>query len=421
MDASTKDKLAEFQKWFVAFRDPIDIYKNHPSFLLGELVFYFFAALTFRHAWRHGGRYIYLWFAIVAHGLTTECISYFVPDIDNFWHAQSMIMLLGKRLPFHIIFAYPVFLYTAGVAVYRLKLPAWAEPFAHGLAVVAIDVPFDIMGIKLLWWSWHDTDPNIYDRHYWVPWTSYFFHMSFASSLNILIHGSRKLITGSDSKTESTGFFKETLCSLITGLFSFPLGAIQFIILYHSLHDNAHIHTEVCVLLLVAIYIGTVWSADRNPSENARKGKGKKNWLDEIGIIVYLHFVLYILLAVYSKPENIKSIGLHEPTGDCNATSPVITAFGQVLSKKTYLCKTDYDEGYFDWHCLKDGKPPQDGLEWYTICGNAFPNHAEYTVVVTAFSLIGMFYYWQILANSGRDIIQHSHHHSHHPKKVKKN
>lgn len=31
-------------------------------------------------------------------------VSYFMPDIDNFWHAQSMLMLLGRRLPLHVIF-----------------------------------------------------------------------------------------------------------------------------------------------------------------------------------------------------------------------------------------------------------------------------------------------------------------------------
>ena len=64
-----------------------------------------------------------------------------------------------------------------------------------GLAVVLLDVPFDIMGVKLLWWTWHDTDPNIYDRHYWVPWTSYYFHASFACAFNILFHGTRRLLT----------------------------------------------------------------------------------------------------------------------------------------------------------------------------------------------------------------------------------
>ena len=55
-------------------------------------------------AMRSGGRYKWLWLATILHGLTVECVSYFLPDIDNFWHAQSMVMLLGQRLPLHIIF-----------------------------------------------------------------------------------------------------------------------------------------------------------------------------------------------------------------------------------------------------------------------------------------------------------------------------
>jgi len=50
-----------------------------------------------------GGRYIYLWLTTVLHGLVVESASYIIPDIDNFWHAQSMIMLLGRRLPLHIL------------------------------------------------------------------------------------------------------------------------------------------------------------------------------------------------------------------------------------------------------------------------------------------------------------------------------
>lgn len=64
-----------------------------------------------------------------------------------------------------------------------------------GLVVVLIDIPFDIMGIKLLWWTWHDTDPNVFDRMFWVPWTSYYFHATFASSFNFLFYGSRRLLT----------------------------------------------------------------------------------------------------------------------------------------------------------------------------------------------------------------------------------
>ena len=63
-----------------------------------------------------------------------------------------------------------------------------------GLCVVLLDVPFDIVGIKQLFWTWHDTDPVIFDRHFNVPWTSYYFHASFAAGFTILFNGTRDLI-----------------------------------------------------------------------------------------------------------------------------------------------------------------------------------------------------------------------------------
>ena len=67
----------------------------------------------------------------------------------------------------------PSLMYTEVVCVSRLKLSPVVEPFMVGLLDVIIDFPFDVMGIKLLWWTWHDSDPNIYDRTYFVPWTRY--------------------------------------------------------------------------------------------------------------------------------------------------------------------------------------------------------------------------------------------------------
>ena len=52
---------------------------------------------------RSGNRFKYLWFGILAHGLVVEMAAYWVPDIDNFWHAQTPIMFLGRRLPLYII------------------------------------------------------------------------------------------------------------------------------------------------------------------------------------------------------------------------------------------------------------------------------------------------------------------------------
>ena len=60
------------------------------------------------------------------------------------------------------------------------------------------------------------------------------------------------------------------ICAVITGLFAMPLGVMQFIPVYHPLHDSLGIHSEVCVLMLLAVYMLVVWSADRYPFETAR-------------------------------------------------------------------------------------------------------------------------------------------------------
>lgn len=51
-----------------------------------------------------GGRFRYLWLGTLLHGLVVEMAAFWLPDIDNYWHAQSPIDFLGRRLPLYIIF-----------------------------------------------------------------------------------------------------------------------------------------------------------------------------------------------------------------------------------------------------------------------------------------------------------------------------
>ena len=85
------------------------------------------------------------------------------------------ILTLYLGLPVFYVTLYffpdPCFHYTTNVAAMRLKLPMWSQPFAVGLFDVLLDVPYNIFGISLIWWTWHDTDPNIFDWMYDVPWT----------------------------------------------------------------------------------------------------------------------------------------------------------------------------------------------------------------------------------------------------------
>lgn len=393
--------------WFIKIRDPVEVYKAQPTFFLAECNFVIIAFLSLIHSFIVGGRWKYHWLACYLHGMTTEMVSVLMPDIDNYWQSQTTVMLMGRRLPFHIPLIYPSFMYHAAYMVAHMKLPRWAEPMAAGLMEVLIDLPYDIMCVKFVHWTWHDTDPNIYDRHYWVPWNSYYFHLAFGTAFTFAIHFWRRIITGSDDKDYVSSTGKELLCALLAGLSGMPGGVIQFLFLYHPLHDTYGLHTENCVIIIVVIYFMIVWTADRAQRYSSRRQMGEKShW--SVGIIVInmlLHYGLYWCMAVFGFPENEVSIGLHERTGPCDEKEKVYTAVGGVLERRKYLCTEDYDEGYFDFHCLPGGEPVSDGVEWYTICGTPFPNRAEYICAISLVSFVAAVVFYNLLFKSSRTLV----------------
>lgn len=109
----------------------------------------------------------------------------------------SKFYLLLQR-QYRCIFTDPCFVYQSSVGVAKMKLPNWAEPFAVGLGSTLVDTAYDIISVNFLHWTWHDTDPNIADRFYWVPWNSFYFHSCFAASFTFWFHFSRRLICGTE-------------------------------------------------------------------------------------------------------------------------------------------------------------------------------------------------------------------------------
>lgn len=411
------DSLKEWLSWFVQVNDPsfANMWKTNPSYLLANILYITMAGLSLKFALRHGinSRYTYLWIAALLHGVVTEMISYNLPDINNFWHSQTFMIFTKRRFPLYIVLFYPATIVHAYIAASRLKLPWWAEPFAVGLLDVLIDFPYDIMGIKMVWWSWHDTDPNIFDRHYWVPWTSYFFHMGFHSSFAFLINGSRYLLTKDTSKIKSHGFLLEMSCVLVTAMFSMAMAVVfQMVPIYHGLKDGFGMHTEIIIFILVGLYGSIVWYADRTPSDEARsqlRRKSSKWWKCETAVAILMHYTFYIFLVFFAKPENVISTGLHEPLGPKTELMDQYSITGAVYQKQRYFDPMSYNEGYIDFHCVSGGAPNMSahpdriGESWYTVCGTKFENHAEYIVIVWAFCLLGIFVYYNVLARSSTE------------------
>ncbi|CAH1115828.1 unnamed protein product [Psylliodes chrysocephalus] len=376
-------KFSSFLDWFIHISDVQILWKNEPTYILSQAVYILGGILTLIHAIIRGGRLPYLWIAILIHGVIIESITYIHPDVDNFWHSQTPIMFTGRRLPLHIILLYSCFIYQASIAAAKLKLPKWSEPFAVGLLTVLIDIPYDIVSVRYMHWTWHDTDPNIADRHYWVPWNSYFFHATFAAAFVFWFHYLREKLCKSEGKwVAHKSIIKELICTLLPALLGAPTGIIAFMAVYHPLHDVHNIHSEVTFFIIFAIFLIITWSGDRQAAQDLKNVTPKthrSSWLLLFHLVV--HYITFLIIPIFFNPEDEVSTGLKEPIGPCNEYSPLHTVVGITLRKRKYLCPTDYDEKYFDFSCLN--KVPSDGSIWYTTCGVKFENRVEYIAVIS--------------------------------------
>ncbi|XP_060521139.1 uncharacterized protein LOC132698828 [Cylas formicarius] len=402
-------KFNDFWDWLINVSDLKVHWNYQPSYLLSQAVFLFGGLATLIHALVRGSRFLHLYLAIFIHGFAVESISYVSPDVDNFWHSQTPIIFLGRRLPLHITLLYACFLYNAIIAVSKMRLPKWAEPFAVGLVVVLIDIPYDIVSVRFMHWFWHDTDPNIYDKHYWVPWNSYYFHAAFAASFTFWFDFLKRTFCPSEGKwVKSNRCFLELVTTVITG-FVGPIGGILlFIPIYHPLHDNYKIHSEVTFFILFTIFLLIIWSADRKPrnDDNLNKKSHVVHWTTVLLVVhLVLHYAVFLSMTLFFNPEDEVSTGIKEQIGPCDEYVFIRTATGTSLPKRKYLCATDYDEQYFNWSCLKNKNPPRNGSVWYTTCGVPFKNRAEYITIISLISFIAAVVFYNLHFSSFGDAV----------------
>ncbi|KAG6457988.1 hypothetical protein O3G_MSEX010600 [Manduca sexta] len=387
-----------WSQWLVATNDFKTLWEAQPTYIISQTVYIFAGLVTLAHAFNKGGRWPYFWLVTVLHGIYADNFWHFaLPEYDNFWHSQTPIIFLGGRLPLHIILLYPAFIYHAAYAVSKLNLPRYAEPFAVGLLTVLIDIPYDIVAVKFVHWTWHDTDPNIFDRHYWVPWNSYYFHATFASSLYFFFIVSRSWFAPKVAQWDAASKKAEWQSVIIATLLGMPGGVLMFVPIYHPLHDILKIHSEVTFFMLFAIFGMFIISGLLSERE---KSKEPLTGIDYLMILqLVIHYMTYWVFVMFFDPEREVSVGLHEPVGPCNEVASLVTPFGQTLYKRKYFCPEKYDEGYFDFHCVGNKKPP-NGAEWYTICGTPFENRAEYVVVLTSILILASGVFYNIYFNS---------------------
>jgi hypothetical protein len=230
------------------------------SFVGLEIVVLACAAITLLHAlraWRDRRELLplFTWVAVLSYGVAMEIVSY--STVDNFTHGPFTVMLYRGRLPLYIVGVYPVLLYTGIAATRRLGLSRWAEPLVAGLAIVLLDVPFDVLGPDAGWWSWSSTDPNLRERALGVPFVSYYWHITFGACLALLTRSVDRWLTPAKARLAALAV------APLLGVCTIALGGLSFVP-FHVLR-KAGVSDAANLALLVTACLAILAFARKGP------------------------------------------------------------------------------------------------------------------------------------------------------------
>lgn len=359
------------------FTSPAEQWANLPTFLIGEYVIIGCAVLALVHALRGGRANRLIWVAALIAGTANDLIFMALPVVDTFWQAQATVMLT-PRLPLYIPCVYLVFMYWPTVGVRRLGLGRWPTAALTGLAGCLLYAPYDIVGAKFLWWTWHDTDTAIAERLFGAPLSSSLWVLTFTGSFALLLD----LVVRVTHITRGRFVGGLVLAACITT----PMMMAQIFVL-QFLDGGAPGPVAFCAG--AAVYGCVAFFGRRT----ARPDDQPADWLGRSGG-AYL-IALALCMALFA-PETHSSTGLHQLPGPCGVEESDITGG----AREKFLCVGDYDED-FTFACTT---PPPDGTQWYTVCGKEHTSYGAYAAAVAGLALAGIAAFFAMFGAAGRSI-----------------
>ncbi len=368
--------------WDVASRvpwhvvgDPARQWATMPSFMVGEILFIAGAAAAFVHAWGQGearSRHLLAWVAALLTGTANDVTFMALPLVNNFWQAQATVMLT-PRLPLYIPCVYVCFLYVPTVAVWRANLPLLSRAALTGVAALAFYAAYDVVGAKFLWWTWHGSDPAIAHRILGAPAGSSMFVVGIAAAFAWLLGRVVDRDLAASGRSWAKGL------ALVCGL-STVLMMVQVTVL-RTLDGGVPGPRGLLAMLVLYAALGAVGLRRARPF--ARRPADR---LLRASLAVY--FATFVAIAASCDPAAVRCTSLHQTYGPCHVPKTDVTG----ATRYEFACAADVDQDYaFD--CLPS--LPQDGADWYTVCGRPFPSRGAWVGALALLCLAGaVFYGW---------------------------
>lgn len=360
-------------------KSPITQWAEQPSFLIGEWLFIACAIVALVHARSRGRDHVLVWFAALAAGTANDLIFMALPFVDNFWQAQATVMIT-PRLPLYIPCVYVCFMYFPTVSVWRLGLPRLAAAAATGLSAIVFYAPYDIVGARFLWWTWHNSDPRLTHRILGAPIGSTMWVITFVAAFSWLL--STVLDRAKEREPIAWRTFAKGIAA--TSLLSSLLMVLQMTVLQFL---DARLPGPRGLVAITVVYLGLVaWGFRRR-----RVAPGPPPTRAERALLAaaLVYFVALGALVLAFDPRAHVSRGLHQILGPCAVEAKDV----QGLVRHEFACDAEPAAG-----TVIEAEPAiADGL-WYTVRGA--PEASSSTVGGAVFGLaaLGVGLYSALLA-----------------------
>lgn len=215
----------------------------------------------------------------------------------------------------------------------------------------------DAVGLKFLWWTWHNSEFIYQDRTMGVPIASAFWIMASTLALSFVIH-----------KFVQSKWFKQanivvlSLVAMVAGpIATVIIMNIPFLLFYHPLVTFLGYHASLPLFLMrflcTVVVVRALWARKRRFSPDA------------VFYMAVVYVAVFLLVVLLGTPEAVRRTSYGQPFGSCEATEP---CFWGAFNRSQYVCPeaANVERDQYSLDCL--GNMPTYGSNWYTVCGVPF-------------------------------------------------
>ena len=247
------------------------------------------------------------------------------------------------------------------VAPWHCRLPMFAEACLAALLSTFLFGVLDAVGLKMLWWTWHNSEQMYVERFLGVPLVSAIWIMASTGSLALVV---RAIV--------DRPFFTKILpwpLLLAFGALAGPFATlglmnIPMMLVYHPFvtlfgYPSIWVLTffRICSLLVVLKAIFTA----------------RKRSVSYSGTIFFISLAYISILfgiALFGHPETVRRTSYSQPFGPCNVTE---SSFWGAFTRFKYVCLDTVvpERDHYSFDCIQSTSLglPEPGADWYTVCG----------------------------------------------------